>query len=91
MQKKIPLRKCLGCNESKPKNELIRIVRSPEGEIGLDFVGKKSGRGAYLCKNTACFLKLKKSRRADRSLDVEIPQEIYLRLEQELKDNEEQA
>lgn len=91
MQKKIPLRKCLGCNESKPKSELIRIVRSPEGEISLDFVGKKSGRGAYLCKSRACFLKIKKSRRADRSLDVEIPEEIYLRLEQELKDNENKA
>ena len=91
MQRKIPLRKCLGCNESKPKSELIRIVRSPEGEISLDFVGKKSGRGAYLCKSHACFLKIKKSRRADRSLDVEIPEEIYLRLEQELKDNENEA
>ena len=88
MQKKIPLRKCLGCNESKPKSELIRIVRSPEGEISLDFIGKKSGRGAYLCKDPACFLKVKKSRRADRSLDVQIPDEIYDRLERELKDHE---
>lgn len=83
------MRKCLGCNESKPKSELIRIVRSPEGEISLDFIGKKSGRGAYLCKCQECFLKMKKSRRADRSLDVQIPEEIYERLERELKDHEE--
>ena len=89
MQKKVPLRKCLGCNESKPKSELIRIVRSPEGEISLDFIGKKSGRGAYLCKDLACFVKVRKSRRADRSLDVQIPEEIYERLERELKDHEE--
>ena len=89
MQKKVPLRKCLGCNESKPKSELIRIVRSPEGEISLDFIGKKSGRGAYLCKSAACLQKIKKSRRADRSLEVTIPDEIYERLERELKDHEE--
>ncbi len=89
MQKKIPLRKCLGCNESKPKSRLIRIVRSPEGEISLDYIGKKSGRGAYLCKNSECFAKIKRSRRADRSLGVDIPEEIYCRLERELKEHEE--
>ena len=62
-QRKIPMRQCLGCNEHKPKVELVRILRTPEGEITLDLTGKKSGRGAYLCKNPACLKKLRKSRR----------------------------
>ena len=59
--KKIPSRKCLGCMQSFPKKDLIRLVRSPEGDISLDFTGKKSGRGAYICQNAACFAKAKKS------------------------------
>ena len=87
-QKKIPVRQCMGCSEHKPKRELIRVVLSPEGEISLDPVGKKPGRGAYICKDKKCLQKARKSRRIDRSLDCEIPDEIYDRLEAELAENE---
>ncbi len=92
--KRIPLRRCLGCNESKPKNELMRIVRSPEGEISLDLTGKKSGRGAYVCRSRACFSKARKSRRADRCLEVAIPDAVYDLMEKqiaELENNEVEA
>ena len=79
--RKIPMRQCLGCNEHKPKIELIRILRTPEGEITLDMTGKKSGRGAYICKNPACLKKLRKSRRAESNLGVQIPEEVWDRLE----------
>ena len=77
MQKKIPMRQCLGCREMKPKRELIRVVRSPEGEISLDFKGKASGRGAYVCPNTECLKKAIKSKALSRAFDTQIPQEIY--------------
>lgn len=64
--KKIPMRMCMGCNEMKPKKELIRIVKSPEGEISLDFTGKKPGRGAYICRDKECFGKIRKSRRLEK-------------------------
>ena len=83
--KKIPMRLCRGCNEHKPKAELIRVVRSPEGEISLDFTGKKNGRGAYLCRSAACFKKARKSRRIERELGVEVPEEVYESLERELE------
>ncbi len=79
--RKIPMRQCLGCNEHKPKIELIRILRTPEGEITLDLTGKKSGRGAYICKNPACLKKLRKSRRAEANLGVTIPEEVWDALE----------
>ena len=82
--KKIPMRQCLGCNEHKPKKELIRVVRSPEGEISLDFNGKKSGRGAYICPSEACFKKARKARRLESSLECPIPEEVYDRMEEEL-------
>ena len=82
--RKIPVRQCLGCNEHKPKAELIRVVRSPEGEISLDTRGKKSGRGAYICHNVKCLNKARKSKRIDRALDVTIPDEIYDAMEAEL-------
>lgn len=75
------MRQCLGCNEHKPKIELIRILRTPEGEITLDLTGKKSGRGAYICKNPACLKKLRKSRRAEANLGVSIPEEVWDALE----------
>lgn len=87
-KKKIPQRQCLGCNEHKPKIELLRVVRSPEGEISLDFTGKKSGRGAYICRSLSCLKKARKSRRIDRSLDCTIPDEVYDRMETELSENE---
>lgn len=86
--KKIPIRKCSGCGEHFPKNLLIRIVRRPDGEIVLDLVGKVSGRGAYLCRNTDCLKKSKKGARLERSLECRIPEEVYQRLEGELKSAE---
>ena len=79
------MRQCRGCNEHKPKIELLRVVRSPEGEISLDFTGKKNGRGAYLCRNIACLKKARKSRRLERELGVEIPESVYDSLERELE------
>ena len=87
-KKKIPQRQCLGCNEHKPKSELLRVVRSPEGEISLDFTGKKSGRGAYICKSSECLKKARRSRRIDRNLECTIPDEVYDRMETELSENE---
>ena len=80
MQKKIPIRQCLGCRENKPKKELIRVVRSPEGEISLDFRGKANGRGAYVCPNPACLKKAIKAKALERALETQIPEEIYEQL-----------
>ena len=77
MPKKIPMRQCLGCREMKPKKELTRVVRAPDGTVSIDFRGKAPGRGAYVCPCTECLKKALKSRALDRSLDVTIPQEIY--------------
>ena len=88
-QKKIPMRSCVGCYESKPKKELIRIVRSPEGVISLDPVGKKAGRGAYICPNPDCLRKARKAKRLEKSLECEIGAEVYEALERELESNEE--
>ncbi|MBE6592682.1 MAG: YlxR family protein [Ruminococcaceae bacterium] len=87
-QKKIPLRQCLGCNEHKPKKELLRVVRTPEGEIVLDFTGKRSGRGAYICYELKCLKLARKSGRIAKSLEVEIPEDIYDGMERELEENE---
>ena len=84
--RKIPQRQCLGCNEHKPKVELLRVVKDPQGEISLDFTGKKSGRGAYICRDLECLRKARKGRRIDRNLDCEIPDEIYDRMERELSE-----
>ena len=78
----------MGCNEHKPKAELIRVVRDPEGQISLDFKGKKSGRGAYLCHSAACLKKARKSRRIDRVLECEIPDEVYDAMEQQMQDDD---
>ena len=83
--RKIPMRQCLGCNEHKPKKEMIRVVRSPEGEISLDFVGKKSGRGAYICYDVKCLRKARKSRRLEKSLECVIAEEVYDVMEQEIE------
>ncbi len=85
--KKIPMRMCLGCNEMKPKKELIRVVKSPEGDISLDFTGKKSGRGAYICRNTECFAKARKSRRFEKSFSCKIDDTIYEVMADELQKN----
>lgn len=85
--RKIPVRQCMGCNEHKPKIELLRVVRSPEGVISLDFTGKKSGRGAYLCRDVKCLRRARKSRRIDRELGVEVPEEVYDSMEREMEDH----
>ena len=82
--RKIPTRRCMGCGEHFPKNTLIRVLRTPEGEITLDLVGKKSGRGAYICKSASCLKKARKARRIESSLECTIPDEVYERMEEEL-------
>ena len=85
MEKKIPMRQCLGCREMKPKKELIRVVRSPEGNISLDFKGKASGRGAYVCPNSQCLKKAIKAKALERAFSTQIPPEIYEALEKEME------
>ena len=86
MQKKIPQRQCMGCRERKAKRELIRVVRSPEGNVNLDFSGKAPGRGAYLCPEPECLKKAQRSKALERSLEVPIPQEVYDRLVREMEE-----
>ena len=94
--KKVPLRKCTGCGEMKEKRELIRVVKAPEkkdengnvisgGELSLDLTGRKSGRGAYVCKNADCFEKARKARRFERSLSCKIPEDVYEQMSKELE------
>ena len=83
--KKLPLRMCLGCNEMKPKKELIRVVKSPDGEISLDFTGKKSGRGAYICHNAECLRLARKARRFEKSFSCKIEESVYEVMENELR------
>lgn len=82
--KKIPLRMCTGCMEMKPKKELIRVVKSPEGEVSVDLTGKKSGRGAYVCKASECLEKAFKAKRLSRNLDTAISEAVYNRLREEI-------
>ena len=79
-EKKIPMRQCLGCREMKPKKELLRVVRSPEGTVTIDGRGKASGRGAYVCPDPACLGKAIKSKALERSLGVPVPQELLQQL-----------
>ncbi len=87
-QKKMPMRQCLGCREHKPKKELIRVVRSPEGTISLDFRGKASGRGAYVCPQADCLKKAIRARALERALDCAIPAEVYDQLEKQMEAGE---
>lgn len=84
-QKKIPMRMCKGCSEMKPKRELIRVVKSPEGDVSIDLTGKKSGRGVYVCKSLECLKKARKSRRFEKDFQCRIEDEIYEVMENELK------
>ena len=77
MPKKLPMRQCAGCREMKPKNHMVRVVRSPQGEISLDFRGKAPGRGVYVCPDPECLKKAQKTRALERSLDTAIPPEVY--------------
>ena len=99
VKKKIPLRKCTGCGEMKPKKELIRVVKSPDikndegevtapGEISLDLTGKKSGRGAYVCRSIKCFEAARKARRFERAFSCQIPDSVYDTMKGELTTDE---
>lgn len=83
--KKIPMRMCLGCGEMKPKKELVRVVKSKEGEISLDLTGKKAGRGAYICKSIECFDKARKARKLERTFSCKIEEALYNEMESELR------
>ena len=85
MPKKLPVRQCVGCREMKPKPELIRVVKSPEGEVSLDFRGKKPGRGAYVCPQAECLKKARKSRALERAFSAPLPDEVYEALEEQMK------
>ncbi|MDO5123204.1 MAG: YlxR family protein [Eubacteriales bacterium] len=98
-QRKIPMRKCTGCNEMKPKSELIRVVKAPDkvneqgeviekGEISLDLTSKKPGRGAYICKDINCFLSARKAKRFERAFSTQIPSSVYDSMEEELTKSE---
>ncbi len=88
MPKKIPVRQCVGCREMKEKRELIRVVKSPEGEISLDFKGKKPGRGAYLCPAPECLKRARKARALERAFETALPPEVYEALEEQMKAGE---
>ncbi len=88
-QKRIPLRMCLGCQQMKPKKELIRIVRDKEGSTSVDFTGKKAGRGAYICRSAECFEKAKKGRKLEKAFEARIDDVVYESLKQQLEGNDE--
>lgn len=90
MNKKIPMRQCTGCREMKPKKELIRVVRSPEGEISIDFKGKKSGRGAYVCPDPQCLKRAIKAKAFERAFNIKIPDEIYESLQGQMEVGDEE-
>lgn len=82
--KKIPMRRCVGCHESKPKNELIRIIRTPDNEVLLDCTGKKNGRGAYICSSVECLNKASRSKAFERAFEISIPDDIYEDIERQM-------
>lgn len=82
--KKVPMRQCVGCRESKEKKELIRVIKTPEGEVILDSTGKKNGRGAYICSSVECFAKAKKIKSLERALNISIPDEVYEDIERQM-------
>lgn len=88
MGKKIPLRQCVGCGEMKGKKEMVRILKTTEGDIVLDMTGKKNGRGAYLCRSMECLKKARKGRGLERSFKINIPNEVYEGLEKEFEEFE---
>ena len=87
MQKKIPQRQCMGCRERMEKRQLIRVVRTPDGQVQRDFSGKVNGRGAYICPKADCLKKAQKAKALDRALEITIPDEIYDRLAREIEVN----
>ncbi len=89
MPKKIPIRQCVGCREQKEKRDLIRVVKSPDGEISLDFKGKKPGRGAYLCPSPDCLKRARKAKALERAFEMPLPPEVYSALEKQMEAGEE--
>ena len=87
-EKKLPLRMGTGCSEHKPKTELVRVVRSPEGEISLDLTGRKPGRGAYICPSLDCLRKARRAKRLERAFSCRIPDAVYDAMEKEMTDGE---
>ena len=83
------MRRCTGCGEQKPKKELVRVVKTPDGKILLDLTGKISGRGAYICNNAECLKKARKSKRIDRTFEMTIPDEVYKQMEEEISKDDE--
>ena len=90
-EKKVPMRMCVGCREMKPKRELLRVVRSPEGEVSIDLTGRKPGRGAYLCKNAECMKRAIKQRQLERAFECALGEETHASLLEALKELEGQA
>lgn len=88
-QRKIPIRMCVGCKENLPKKELVRVVKSPTGEISIDLTGKKSGRGAYICRKESCLTKAQKSKALQRALETTIDDSVFLELKEELLEEDE--
>jgi len=88
-KKKIPMRKCVACNENKPKKELIRVVRNTEGVVQVDLTGRVNGRGAYICPDLDCLEQVKKSKRLSKTLEIEVPDEIFDQLYDIIKSREE--
>lgn len=90
-QKKIPVRRCVGCNAQKPKKELVRVVRAPDGNVSVDLTGKKAGRGAYLCPSAACLAKARKAKRLENAFGVSVPYDVFARLTEEIQCAEQMA
>ena len=86
--RKVPMRMCTGCGQMKPKRELVRVVKSQDGEIALDLTDKKAGRGAYVCRDIECLQKARKARRLEKAFSCRIPDEVYDRMEEELQSGE---
>lgn len=86
--RRVPLRKCTGCGEMKPKKELVRVVKSPEGDVSLDLIGRKPGRGAYVCPTPACLAAARKARRLEKAFSCAIPADVFERMEEELAGHE---
>lgn len=87
-KKKIPLRKCTGCGEMKPKKELVRVVKTPDDKVQLDLTGRVNGRGAYICPNADCLKIARKAKRIEKSFQMQIPEEVYDMMEEELMNHE---
>jgi hypothetical protein len=82
--KKVPVRQCVGCREHRPKKELVRVVRSPEGRVSLDFSGRANGRGAYLCRSADCLRRAVRARALERAFGAAVPEDVLARIEKEL-------